>query len=350
MRIDADTLMAAVARVLHAAGSDGDEPQLVATALVESNLSGHDSHGVVLLPRYVRAMRDGGLRTNRTVRVERDSGAVLVLDGEFGFGQSVGRQAMTLGIARAREHGVCVVALRHSFHLGRIGAFGLQCAHAGLVSMHHVNVVSERCRVAPFGGSDGRFGTNPVCYAFPATDDEPPVLLDMATSAIASGKVLVAMQRGEAVPEGCLVDHLGRPATDPRSLWHPPQGSLLPFGGHKGYGLALVCELLAGALAGGGTARPGHMRPDGEIVNAMLSVLLDPASFGGADALRAEVAAKLADVRQSPPAVPGCPVLLPGEPERIARAQRLHDGIHIEAATWAELLQTAASVGVDLHD
>ena len=182
-------------------------------------------------------------------------------------------EAMALGIARAQTHGSCIVALGNSHHLGRIGAWAEQVAEAGLVSMHFVNVIS-RPFVAPFGGADARFGTNPFCAGVPLPG-RPPVILDFATSVIAQGKTRVAFNKGESVAPGCLIDGHGQPTQDPGCMFVPPLGALLTFGGHKGYGLAAMCELLGGALAAGMTQRV----PEGDkmrILNGMFSVLVDP--------------------------------------------------------------------------
>jgi len=249
----ADPLAAAVRAIVAAAGSHDGEAAQVAANLVEANLRGHDSHGVGMVPRYVDAVLEGGLAVNSHVAIRQDSGALLTLDGRQGYGQVIGQEAMELGAARAKEHGVCVVGLAHSHHLGRIGQWAEQCVDHGLVSIHFVNVLS-RPIVAPFGGRDARLGTNPFCVGIPRPGGEP-ILLDFATSKIAQGKTRVAYNKGVAIEPGTLIDNHGEPTTDPRYTVVEPIGALLPFGEHKGAGLALICELLGGALAGGATGR-----------------------------------------------------------------------------------------------
>ena len=176
----ADALTAAVRAIVAAAGSVPDEAARVAANLVEANLRGHDSHGVGMVPRYIDAVLEGGLTVNAHVAVRSDSGALLTLDGQSGYGQVIGAEAMALGIERARQQGVCIVGLAHSHHLGRIGHWAEQCITAGLVSIHFVNVLS-RPIVAPFGGRDARLGTNPFCVGIPRPGGEP-IVLDFATS------------------------------------------------------------------------------------------------------------------------------------------------------------------------
>jgi uncharacterized oxidoreductase len=337
-------LVAAVRGVVAAAGSAEGEAMQVAENLVEANLRGHDSHGVGMLPRYVDAVLEGGLAVNAHVAVRQDSGSLLTLDGNRGYGQVIGHEAMELGAARAREHGVCIVGLAHSHHLGRIGHWAEQCVGHGLVSIHFVNVLS-RPVVAPFGGRDARLGTNPFCVGIPRAGKEP-VILDFATSRIAQGKTRVAYNKGLQIEPGTIIDNHGEPTTDPRYTVVEPIGALLPFGEHKGAGLALICELLGGALAGGETARAvtdGRRR----VLNSMFSILVDPQRLGTAVNLASEMEGFVAYATASPPAAGVERVKTPGEPERETRTRRLRDGVPVDAVTWAEIVASGAKVGVE---
>ena len=339
----ADALTAAVHAIVAAAGSSSEEAARVASNLVEANLRGHDSHGVGMVPRYIDAVLEGGLAVNAHVAVRQDSGALLTLDGQRGYGQVIGAEAMALGAARAKEHGVCVVGLAHSHHLGRIGHWAEQCVAEGLVSIHFVNVLA-RPIVAPFGGRDARLGTNPFCVGIPRPGKEP-VILDFATSKIAQGKTRVAYNKGEPIAAGTIIDNHGEPTTDPRYTVIEPTGALLPFGEHKGAGLALICELLGGALAGGATAAP---ITDGrrQVLNSMFSILVDPARLGTAANLAAEMEAFVAFATASPPAAGVERVRTPGEPERETRAARLRDGVPVDAVTWAEIVAAGEKAGL----
>ena len=333
-------LTAYVATILIATGSSATEAQAVADNLVLANLSGHDSHGVGMVPRYVDAVLEGGLQPNAAVRVVLDTGTLLTLDGQRGYGQVVGEQAMQLGMARARQHGSCIMTLANAHHLGRIGHFAEMAVAQGLVSLHFVNVLS-RPVVAPFGGGDGRYGTNPCCIGVPLGDREP-FILDFATSRVAQGKMRVAHNEGRQVEPGTLIDEHGHPTTDPGVVVVPQSnglfGALMTFGEHKGYGMAVACELLGGALTGGGTwHRPAdHARA---VVNGMLTILIDPARLGTQASLAQEAQAFVDWLRQSPPAPGSDGVQVAGEPERAARRQRLQAGIQIDDQTWAEIGQ-----------
>ena len=345
--ISADRLRTLGVRVLCAAGAADADAWIVAGHLVDANLAGHDSHGIGMLPQYVRAIARGLLDPRAHAVVEDRGGPLLAVDGRRGFGQLVGREGVAAGIARASSLGLAAVALRGAFHVGRVGAYAEQAAGGGLVSIHFVNVVGHAPLVAPFRGSDRRLMTNPFCVGVPGPGGRVAVLLDFATSRVALGKIREARARGDRVPEGCIIDAGGRPATDPGALLDPPQGALLPVGEHKGSGLALICELLGGALTGGGIlSKVPHQ--DGMIGNNMLSILLDPARLPGGAGLAADVEATVAFLKASPPADPSLPVLVAGEPEAASRAARAAAGIPVAAGTWDDLVADARNVGIEV--
>src|ERR1700732_480981 len=252
MLIDHAELHRIALRVFEAAGSQPDEAQLIADHLIEANLRGHDSHGVGLSPNYLQHLAGGTVVANRKGRVVSENGSLIVYNGERAWGQIAARETTTIAIAKARETGVAVVALRNPHHIGRVGTYGEICAEAGLVSFHFVNVTDARPAVAPWRGTDARFSTNPVCIAIPGPEPERPIILDMATSVVAMGKVRVARNKGEQLKPGILLDGEGKATTDPGAMYRQPRGALMTFGEHKGYALAFVCEMLAGALCGSG--------------------------------------------------------------------------------------------------
>ncbi|MDB5842818.1 MAG: malate/lactate/ureidoglycolate dehydrogenase [Polaromonas sp.] len=347
--IPAQTLRAQCASVLIAAGSSAEEAGKVAANLVMANLSGHDSHGVGMLPRYVDAVLEGGLAPNASVQTVLDAGSLLSLNGRRGYGQVIGEQAMVLGMARAKAHGSCIMALAESHHLGRIGHFAEMAVAEGLVSLHFVNV-RTRAVVAPWGGTDGRFGTNPCCIGIPLKG-QSPFILDFATSRVAQGKMRVAYNQGKQVAPGLLMDEHGQPTTDPGVVVVPQPngffGALMPFGEHKGYGLAVACELLGGALTGGGTWHSPSVQGRA-IINSMLTILIDPAKLGTQAAFDAEALAFVDWLRQSPPADGFDQVQIAGEPERALRLKRERDGIEIDHQTWQEIALAAGKVGASL--
>ncbi|HQS39471.1 MULTISPECIES: malate/lactate/ureidoglycolate dehydrogenase [unclassified Polaromonas] len=350
--LPAQSLQAQVATVLIAAGSTADEAAAVAANLVLANLSGHDSHGVGMLPRYVDAVLEGGLHPNTGVKVVLDTGSLLTLDGQRGYGQIVGQQAMALGMERAKTHGSCIMTLANAHHLGRIGHFAEMAVAQGLVSLHFVNVLS-RPVVAPFGGADGRYGTNPCCIGIPLAG-RAPFVLDFATSRVAQGKMRVAHNEGRRVEPGTLIDEHGQPTTDPGVVVVPQSnglfGALLAFGEHKGYGMAVACELLGGALTGSGTWHKPTDPAVRAVINGMLTILIDPARLAIQATFEQEALA-FVDWLQAGPVAPGFDaVQIAGDPERAYRAQRQDRGIAVDAQTWQEIVAAGRKVGVSLPD
>src|SRR5688500_4048156 len=337
-------LARAIDAIVRAGGSEPREARLVADNLVLANLLGHDSHGVGMIPRYVSALLEGGLSVNRHPEVRLDAATLLALDGCQGYGQAIGLEAMELALERARRQGCCVMTLATVHHLGRIGHWAEMAVAQGLLPIHSANVISH-ARVAAHGGADARFGTNPLCIGIPLPG-EAPFLLDMATSAVAQGKMPVAHNHGDKVAPGLLIDERGRPSDDPRYAVVPPLGAILPFGGHKGYGIALACELLGGALSGGGTWHYGESSKQ-RVLNGMLAIVIDPSRLDGGGRFGSESRLFLDWLRRSPVA-PGFDKLrIAGEPERETRARRSREGIPVDRTTWAEILEAGTKLKVE---
>ncbi|MEM7547811.1 MAG: Ldh family oxidoreductase [Pseudomonadota bacterium] len=349
IRVPAQMLEDFISEIFEAAGAGKDEARAIGANLTMASLTGHDSHGVVRTPRYLMNERAGTMVFGQTVEAVIDRGAFALLDGRFGFGQTVGHQATEDGIVRARQHGVAVVALRNAGHLGRIGAWAELAIEAGLVSIHFVNVANSML-VAPFGGAERRFSTAPVCVGIPNPGGD--FLLDFATSCAAEGKILVAMKGGRPPPPGALIDGEGQPSADPEALYGPvaegavpdPRagpGALTAMGDHKGSGLAFACELLAGALTGSGTTSPGS-----RVHNGMLSIYADPDRFDDGFGWGRAVADYVDFVRSARPADPAHPVLAPGDAERIALGNRMANGVPLSAEIWASLVAAGEGLGV----
>jgi len=344
--VQAQPLRALARRILIAGGAPEAEASVVADHLVDANLAGHDSHGVGMVPTYTWGLGCGACKGDAHAQLVTDNGAVVVVDGQFGFGQVVGPEAMEIVIERAREHGVAALALRNAHHLGRIGHYAEQAVAAGMISMHYVNVVGHPPTVAPFGAAEGRLNTNPYCCGVPVEGGEP-IVLDMATSFIALGKVREAHARGDQVPEGALVDARGQPTTDPGVLVGDPgsaKGALTTFGLHKGYGLSLICDLLGGALAG---SWPVNREYDGPptVFNHMLAIVLRPDAVGNSEEVHAHFRSLVDSMHDAKPAEGVEQVLVPGDPERASRVQRGRDGIPLADGTWASLLATGEQLG-----
>ena len=323
-----------------AAGSSPEEAQLVADHLIGANLAGHDSHGVGMVLPYVRSLKAGELQLNQRISVVTDTDTLLVVDGNRGIGQSIANQTMQLAIERARRNGVAIVGLRNTHHIGRVGHWAEQAIAAGMASIHFTNVVS-RAIVAPHGGGQRRFGTNPLTVGLPRREG-PPILLDFASSAIAVGKVRVAYNRKGPVPPGALIDHEGKPTTNPAVMYEEPLGALLTAAGHKGYALAMVCDLLGSALFGGTTPQPKRLRVPG-LYNNMLVIVFDPSRFGAADHFEQEAREFIEYVQSAPRTVPDAPIEMPGDAERRYRRERAN-ALPVDAGTLRTLDEAARSV------
>ncbi|HEY0419779.1 MAG TPA: malate/lactate/ureidoglycolate dehydrogenase [Acetobacteraceae bacterium] len=340
--LPSDALEALVTLVLRRMGSSDEEAHEVADHLVRSSLSGHDSHGVGVLPGYVARFEEGLVVPNQTLRPLADSGAVLLFDAARGFGQRMAAEAVRAAIARARDLGACVVGLRNSAHIGRVGTYAEQCAEAGMAFTAFVNVADHQPFQAPWGCRDGRLGTNPFCAAVPGADG-PALMLDIATTTIAYGKARVAHEGGFPVPEDAMIDAEGRRSGDPTDLLVHGQGALASFGRHKGSGLAVLCEALGAVLTGGQRADEPQR---GGVLNSMLAVVIDVGRFGDPGDIAGGFEAIRTHVKQSRPAADADAILLPGEPERRSTVRRRQDGIPVAQVSWDAIRAAAARLGV----
>jgi hydroxycarboxylate dehydrogenase B len=343
-RYQADELKQIATDIFEAAGSKPEEAGLVADHLIDANLAGHDSHGVMRISRYVASVRAGHLIPNKHMTIISDRGPAVLVDGGFGYGQVIGKEAMTLLASRMSTSGIAVVAIRNSGHLGRIGAWAEQVANAGYVSFHFVNTSGFGILVAPYGGKDRRLSANPIAAGAPV-EGKPPIILDIATSVVAEGKIQVVRNKGEKLQPGQVLDGQGNPTIDPAAFYATPPGAILPVGGHKGSGLSIFCEILAGSLTGGFASNPDAPTAK-RLVNNMVSIAFDPTAFAGSEFFRSDVR-RLEDwVKASPPVEVGGKVMMPGEAELNVRRDRLENGIPIDERTLTQIREAAASVGL----
>ena len=347
--VQQDHLQAVTRHILSAMGCAKEEAEIVADHLVQSDLSGHESHGVGMLPLYVLFHSQGLLKPNTGPKLVHDHGAIMVFDGERGFGQRTVRNVIEQTIERTKSLGLAASAMRNCHHIGRVGTYGEMAMAQGLISIHFANVIDHAPFVAPYRGTDARFGTNPICIAIPATHNKAPLLLDFATSRAAVGKARVAVNRGIEMEPGYLLDADGQPTTNPNVMFEEPQGALTAMGDHKGFGLAMFAEILASALSGGDTIHPGNER-QGSIVNNIFTIMLNPEKFGDMSHMRAEIKAYTDYVTASPERNAGEPVLVPGMPEFANREDRMKNGIPLAPNSWHEILKAAETLGLDRNE
>ncbi|MBP88228.1 MAG: malate/lactate/ureidoglycolate dehydrogenase [Planctomycetaceae bacterium] len=343
MRIAPDELINVTSQIFAAAGCSEEEANRVGRHLVEANLVGHDSHGVIRIKPYIEWLRDGLVVPNQTIEVVFENDVMAVVDGCSGFGQSIGEQAVQMGIDKCSKYGVSAIALRHVGHLGRIGDWPQMAAEAGKFSLHYVNTSGKGLLVAPFGGIERRMSANPIAAGVPV-DGRDPIVLDISACMIAEGKIKVALNKGVQLPEGCIIDAKGNPSTDPGTFYSDP-GAILPFGAHKGYGLGIIAEMMAGALTGGDCTNPKNAD---RLHNGMLSIYLDPSFFADKTELQAEIKRFIDYVKTSAPVTPDGDILMPGEIEARNRTDRTANGIELDDNTWQQIVETASGLGIEV--
>lgn len=345
--LQAEPLQQFVQSLFVAAGVPQDDAHVVSRHLVDANLCGHDSHGVMRVPQYLQFLREGKFKANVSLEILSETPAVVAADAHWGLGQVQAHKLLAKLFDKAAALGVASGTLRQSGHVGRLGEYAELAAARGFALIACVNSHGAGRRVAPPGGREGRISTNPICLGVPTSSD--PVILDFGTSVAAEGKVRVHYQKKEPVPPGWLLDHTGTPTTNPAVLYEEPRGTLLPFGGsqaYKGFGLGLLIDLFAGALSGGSCSHPEA--PLAGIGNSLLFILLNPELFGGSRKFL-ESTTGLADFVRNCPTAPGVErIMLPGDPERATKAKRIIEGISIPDGTWEMMIKEAERLGVTL--
>ena len=348
MYYTSDSVTTFTAAVLNIFGCDQHESDIVAAHLVDANLTGHDSHGVGMLPMYGQQVLDGNLVPNQTAQFQPPVGAISTVDAQRGFGHRIALEALDHAMQSIAEHKVAILALKNSGHVSRVGTYSEYCAAQGYVSMHFVNVVGHPPIVAPFGAAQSGFSTNPVSMAMPVDGQAKP-LLDMATSTVAFGKVRVASNQGDRMPPGCLIDESGLETLDPDPMANERKGSLSAFGAHKGSGLGIFVELLAGALASDHTVASMPHLPRG-VINNMLSIIVDPAAFDDPDSIESRTRLFYEFIKSRKAAQGVQDVLLPGETENSNRAQRKIGGIPIDPTTISQIEDVLVEFGANNSD
>jgi hydroxycarboxylate dehydrogenase B len=313
----------------------------MAKLLVRANLRGHDSHGMIRVPQYVTSWKKGEADPTAEPVVVQEGPATALVDGKRGFGQIVARRGMEVAMTKAAVIGVAAVGVHNSNHIGRLADYTEMALERDMLALLAVNAAGAGQRMAPWGGRAARLSTNPFAFACP-TGSDVPISFDVATTVAAEGKVRLKRNRKEQTPPGWLLDSEGKPTTDPNDLYNKPEGSILPVGGHKGYSLALMIEVLGGIVA-----RAGYSRENpGPVLNGLFMVVVDIGRFVSPQNFRAEVDDLLRYIKTSPPIQPGGEILYPGEPEARTETERRRKGIFIEDETWGQIVQAAKELKV----
>lgn len=342
----AEKLTAFAKSLFLASGVPEEESARVAESLVLANLCGHDSHGMIRIVQYADAIKDGRLKPGAPFNIVKQTAAVMVVDGGWGLGQVQAHRLLDRLIPRAEGLGLAAGTLKNCGHIGRLGEYAEAAAARKMAFLASVNNHGFGRGVAPPGGKEPRIGTNPLCVGIPTNGDS--VVLDIGTSVVAEGKVRVAFNKGQQVPDGWLLDRDGKPTTDPGVLYTEPRGSILPLGGtqaYKGFGIGLVLDMLVGGFSGAPCSTPGLPNMSG---NAVFFLVLDINQFAGAEHFLREVTGLACNVKACPKAEGAQEILVPGEPERRACAQRRQSGIPLDDGTWKQLTTLAERLKVSV--
>jgi hydroxycarboxylate dehydrogenase B len=346
-QVQASELREIGTRIFDALGCPHQESEWVSESLVNSNLRGYDSHGVIRVAQYVQNLRAGQVKPGAPFQIVKETTAMAVVDGQWGWGQVVARKAMELAIRKARSNGVGTVAVRNSQHVARLGEYPALAVSYRMVGMAVINNGGTQAaeKVAPWGGIDPKLAANPIAWAAPS-GHEWPIVVDMTTSVIPEGKVRLANYKGQKLPEGCFVDADGDPSTDPKAFYGPPQGALLPLGGgagHKGYGLNLMTELLGGCLSGTGCV--GERQEQGS--SGLFFQAFNIENFVPYDRFVDRVVKLESWIKSSRRARGVDEILIPGEAAHRELGRRLRDGIPLDDAVWEEIRRIARELGID---
>ncbi len=328
--------------LLIGAGATEPEAKSVAEGVVGANLAGHDSHGIIQIPSYIDRIEAGDIVCGAAVDVVRETPTTMVVDGNWGFGYYVSKFVMQSVIEKAETYGVAAATVYRQGHVGRVAAYPIMAAKAGMIGMMTADSGRSAKGVVPFGGREARLGTNPICFAMPS-NLEGPLFIDMATSAVAAGKIALAIARDKAIPEGWILDKDGNATTDPRD--YVDGGAILPLGGtegHKGYGLSAIVEIFSGLLTGLGFG----VDPTGRHNDGCFMAAFNVEAFRSLDTFKQEVTEFAHYLKSTSPAKGFDEVYYPGEIEHLRAKRGLEFGIEVEETTWKNLQSVASRYGL----
>ena len=342
----AETLTQICLKIFRAAGVTDAESEVVTRSMVDANLAGHHSHGVIHLPKYVQEIEASLIQPAADIEVRRESPSTAVLNGNWGFGPVIATRAVELAIQKAKDCDISSVVAFRCNEVGRLGGYALNAAEQHMICVLTVNDHGGGPCVAPFGGIEGRLSTNPIACAIPIEGCEP-ILLDMSTSVAASGKIRLKKNRQETLPDGWLINAEGNPTNNVDEFYGALPGALLPFGGiaaHKGFGLSFVIDILSGALSGAGCSRGGEAR----VGNGLFVMAINIASFADVSDFNEEVKRFIAYIKSAKKSPGVEEILIPGERSFREKNRQRREGIFIDEHTWRSIQAIAAKYRVRL--
>jgi uncharacterized oxidoreductase len=333
--------------IFMAMGVSSDNARIVSESLVNSNLAGHDSHGVIRVPQYVSMIKNGAILPEAQMEITKETPSTAVINGNWGFGQVLGKKAMQIAIEKAKSKSVSTVTMSQSNHIARLGEYPVLAVENDMIGVIMVNNHGASQYMPPWGGIARRLSPNPLSVGVP-TKKFDPVILDITTAVVAEGKVRVKLNRNEKLPEGWIMDSEGNSTTDPKDLYGPPPGAILPFGGiagHKGYGLGFIVDVLSGALSGAGCSRADATR----FGNAVFITVINVADFIPIDEFKNHVDGLIEYMKSSPKMKGVDEIYYPGEVEAKEKKKRLENGIFVEDETWNQIVNAAKEYKVETN-
>ena len=333
-----------VADIFLHSGSNERESKIVGDHLVDSNLVGHDSHGVIRVSKYIEWLNQDKIKLNQSINILKEEDHFLHIDGNFGYGQPIAKYSLDIAIKKAKEKGHCILAMKNLGHIGRVGAWSELAATNDCVSIMFVNTSGFGILMAPHGGTDRRLSANPIAIGIPMKNSDY-LVLDMATSVVAEGKIQVAKNTKKKLADGLILDGYGNPTNDPEVFYSKPVGSILPFGGHKGFGLAFMIDILSGTLTGGNSSHPDNPNSHA-VINNTFAIIIDTKKTVSDSYFQKDINRLINWVKASPKAKGVEEILLPGEVEKNIKKQRLSKGIPLDDQTIKDLIDTANFVGM----
>ena len=334
-------------QIFKATGASKETAQIVSRVLVNSNLTGHDSHGVIRMPQYIQFIKEGKIIPQAETQIDTETPTTALLDGNWGFGHPTGIKAMEITVQKAKECSISAVGSFNSNHVGRLGEYTPIASKEGMVGVMMVNNHGGGQIMSPWGGRERRLSPNPISISVP-TVDRGHITLDISCSVVAEGKVRIQRNRNERTPKGWIIDSEGNPTTDPADFYGSPQGSVLPLGdiaGHKGFGLAFMIDILSGALTGAGCSQANSPLKG---ANGIFAMAIDISSFKPLDYFTEQVQSLKDHVKSSRLAPGFDEILIPGEKEERERQKRQEKGIFVEDATWKQIREAAASLSLEV--
>jgi hydroxycarboxylate dehydrogenase B len=342
-RFKPDELQTFTDHLLSLSGMPHDDAQLVAKLLVRAELRGYPGHGVTRVPQYLSFIKAGTINIRQKPEIVREGKISALIDGNHYIGQVVAHKGMQLAIDKAKEHGAGIVCLRRAGHTGRLADYMEMATDAGMIGIGAVSVGAGTTTL--YGGMERIGGTNPMAFGIPARNGRH-ILVDFATASMSMGEIQKRVAKKDAIPDGVMLDGYGNPTNDFKKFRGPPRGVFLPFGGYKGSGIAAMTEILGGILSGNGLSKDWWEK-GGHGVNGVFLQAFAVEEFQPLDQFLDKVDDFISFVKSTKPAPGFKEILLPGEHARTNEARQLKEGLEVDDATWTELIELAAELGVD---